>query len=344
MLAKDAAANGAGTTAAKNGSQTTNGFAENTQNTQGATGAAAKAALQQKAANAKAVADKAGDCVKNVMKACKNLAPADQKVADHIKDTCQELATASSAVATDKAASSGGMGDMSQLASALGQALGPLAQMMGQQQPTDPGITDPSDYSTPPTPVAGTSLGNANNPLAGTNIGNGSTTPNGAEFKPTKNNITGFTPVAGSTMGFGPSDAYGTTGGTGYGDSGGAAIGSGSYSAGSSGGLNSSGSSMAPGSSDAEKAAAAAEAAENYEVNAGGGGGSRPAFLGLKSRTDDEIGSGDSVLGDLGISEEGARDLASNDEMAGGIGEAEGNTLFHVVHSKIAEIKKRGSI
>jgi hypothetical protein len=176
----------------------------------------------------------------------------------------------------------------------------------------------------------------------------GSTNPGGAEFKNSKNNITGFTPSAASH--FGSGSGYDSASGSAYGDSssGGTGMGAGSYSAGAGGaGLGSSGASMSPGDKDAEKAAAAAAAAaaeESYEVNSGGGGG-RPSFLGLKGRSEEDLGAGgESVLSDLGIGEDGSRDLASADELGGGIGEAEGETLFHVIHTKISEIKRRGSI
>lgn len=349
-VASDAAANSSSAANSATAATTSNGQAVVQQGAQNVNGAGAKAGLQQKAANATSVSAAAKECSKSIESKCEisKLGPSASSKVQQAKQACDQLASASDAVAKEKAASSGGMGDMSQLASALGQALGPLAQMMaGQQQPETP-ATDPysSGYSTPPTPVAGTSLGNTNNPLAGTTIGS-STSPNGAEFKAAKNNITGFTPSAASN--FGPSSgsadsAYGNSSGGGS-----TGMGSGAYSAGSGGtGLNSSGASMSPGGSDAEKAAAAAAAAaagENYEVNAAGGGGSRPSFLGLKSRAEEDLAaSGESVLGDLGLGEEGSRDLASNEELSGGIGEAEGETLFRVIHTKIAEIKKRGSI
>jgi hypothetical protein len=352
-IASDAAANSSSAANSAGAAAAGTGQAVVQQGAQNVSGAGAKAGLAQKSANAKAVAAKAKACPAEIDKACpkQNIAQNDMTTVQQAKTACEQLATGSEAVAAEKAASSGGMGDMSQLASALGQALGPLAQMMaGQQQQPDTSSTDPynSGYSTPTNTVAGTSLGTNANPLAGTAIGN-STTPSGTEFKAAKNNITGFTPTAASNFGPG-SSGYGS--GSGYGDSasGGTGMGSGAYSAGSSGSgsLNSSGSSMSPGDKDAEKAAAAAAnaAGENYEVMATGGGGSRPSFLGLKGRAEEDLGagSGESVLGDLGLGDEGSRDLASADELGGGIGEAEGETLFRVIHTKIAEIKKRGSI
>lgn len=338
-------AGSAGTSAIGNAAT---GQQQNTQNNASATNNVGTGAQAQRAAIAKALGQSASTCASQVQSSCNgNLAAIDKKGAEAASQGCNEIASASNANSAEKTASGSTMGDMSQLASALGQALGPLAQMMaGQQQQPDTSSTDPYSSSVPTNTVAGTSLGTSTNPLAGTSIGN-STNPNGTEFKAAKNNITGFTPSAASS--FGPSTGYASGSGAGDSSGGGTGVGSGAYSAGGGGGLNSSGASMSPGATDAEKAAAAAAAAnaagENYEVMASGGGGSRPSFLGLKSRTDEDLGAGgESVLGDLGLGEEGSRDLASADELGGGIGEAEGETLFRVIHTKIAEIKKRGSI
>lgn len=349
-ITQNTAVVGAGTAGTTAVAAATSGVQQVTQTNTGVTNNVGNNAQTQRAALAKTLAQAAQTCSQKVEESCKGaLAAEDMKAKQAATQGCSQIASAATANATEKAASGMTMSDLSQMAGALGQVLGPLAQMMNQQkQGGDTGSNDPSNsgYSTPISTASGTSLGASSSQPSGTNVGN--TNPGGAEFKNSKNNITGFTPSAASHFGPG-SDGYAS--GSGYGDSsgGGTGMGSGSYSAGGgSAGLSSSGASMSPGDKDAEKAAAAAAAAaaeESYEVNAGGGGGGRPAFLGLKGRAEEDLGaSGESVLGDLGLGEEGSRDLASADELSGGIGEAEGETLFHVIHTKISEIKKRGSI
>jgi hypothetical protein len=351
-VASDGAANGSSSAAALNGAAGSNGHSNVSQNTQNGNGAAAQAGLQQKAANAAGVAAAAKQCAEQIKNACpqSNIANNDMQKVKQAMDACQQLSNASDQVAEDKAKSSGGMGDLSQLAGALGQALG---QMMQGGQGADPGYTPDTSSVTTPDPVAGTNIDPVGTNVAGTSIGNNPNGVDGVQFsKPNAANISGFTPN-GTSFGPATSGSSYDTAGTGYGNDGygGGSAGIAGYTgsgSGGSAGLNSSGASVAgldAGAANAGGAGDAASAGPNDEINlAGGGGGAKPSFLGLKSSADEEQPGEPGVLDDLGLGsdEEGSRDLASNEEA--GIAAENSGTLFTVIHTKISEIKRRGSI
>lgn len=115
---------------------------------------------------------------------------------------------------------------------------------------------------------------------------------------------------------------------------------------GGGGGLNGSGASKL---SEEERKEVAGDIG-GFEAGVGGGGG-RPSFLGLKGGSEfDELNKDlalDAPAGlDSGLGFDDGRDLASAEQAAleGGINEDEGVSIFSVVHAKIAEMKKRGSI
>jgi hypothetical protein len=278
------------------------------------------------------------------------LASSDKQAAESAAQGCQQIADASNTNSAEKAASGGGMGDLSQLAGALGQALG---QMMQGGQGGDPGYTPDTSSVTTPDPVAGTNLETPSGNVGGTSIAATPGSVDGVQFtKPNAANISGFTPNGTS---FGPAtsgSSYDTAAGSGYGSEGsGGSAGIAGYTGsggGGSAGLNSSGASVAGLNGDAAKNGAAGDAASagpNDEINlAGGGGGAKPSFLGLKSGSGDDQPGEPGVLDDLGLNadEQGSRDLASNEEA--GIAAEDSGTLFTVIHTKISEIKRRGSI
>jgi len=306
----------------------------------------------------------AGECKTAMESKCKNLDQADNAKAQKVVDACDKIAKNAVKTAAEKAG--GGM-DMASLAQLAGAAMQAMAAMKPSPKPeSSSGLSTPSssDYgnnSTTPENASGSSIDNT--PGAGsTSIG--STNPNtgGSMIGNTKSNPSGSTFTAGSGPGYGGFNAAsmapelaeslgGTSADSNEGLAGGgsmAASGGASGSGGGGGGSDSSGASKM--AEDAAKAAAAAAAAEAaYELPAGGGGGGgRPAFLGLKASSSEGEGegegSGDGVLGELGLDEEGGRELASDESQGDGISADDGVSLFKVIHTKYADIKKRGNI
>jgi hypothetical protein len=293
------------------------------------------------------VRDAARKCSSELQGKCTGLAAADSQRARELLENCDRIAREAGAIAAEKTGQGIDMGQLAQLA-------GAAAQMMGAMQPKggakpESGVS--SAYS--PTPVAQASpstsgLGSGQDTL-GTSAGFSNTNPTGASLKNDGAGGTGFAgPVA--SRSFEPSLAA-ALGGTEFGAFDGAGNGiantTPSQGAGGGGGFGSSGASMMGDGKD--PAAAAADALNRelagYELGAGGGGGGRP-FLGLKSKSGDlgDLGGddlGNGLLGDLGLDDD--HEYASEGSY-GDIRGEDGVTLFRVIHSKYAEMKKRGSI
>lgn len=347
--ASDASANANGAAASQAAAAGNNGYAEKSQKDVSGLKGKSQELLGQKTANAKLVADAGKKCSSDLKSSCNQatMAESDNSAAQKTLDACDQVSQNGDQIASEKAKSGGEMGDLSQLASALGQALG--AMKPKESSPSTP-TTPNSGLSSQPTTAAGLDGSKLDSALNPTGASIGALGTNGTALTDSK---AGASKGTAGSSGSDPAIAA-SLGGSDYGTglemmpggSHGAATGASSGGYGGGSGSGSSGASMMGSAKDAA-AAAAANAANSdmgaYEMPMGGGG-SKP-FLGLKSKSVDEASLDETapgMLADLGV-EEGERGLASTDANADIHPENEGN-LFVVIRSKYAEIKKRGNI
>jgi hypothetical protein len=336
-----------------------------------APGAAAQA---QRGTNATGAAGKFQACASEVQSACSGgIAQEDKSVADQVQKGCQNASKDASQYAGDKANDASQLGDLSKLAQAAAQALGPLAQMMGagnqqpqQQQPS--AVTDNSGTSPTPSSVNTDSNGNtttvaATSTVPGTSLGTNTAGTSSSQLSPLSTSNLGnglasgsnvVSPVAGAG-GYGSGNGSGKYGfadmgakGTGFGGAMGAGAGFGA-TGGSAGGAgsptNSTGASGAAAYATPGDGSGDAAKEDAYDFGASGG---KPMF-GLKGKSSEEkelegmagANGNDGANPDL----KGDRELASNGEGQNGDGGGGGGlSIFHMVRTRYAELKRTGRI
>lgn len=342
-----ASTNAATTAAATTGKQdTSQGSTQNVKS-----GAVTGLNIKAGAATELSAAGKA--CAKKIEGSCQvPLAQDDITKVDKATQACERIAKESAATAVEKTGSGMDMGQLAQLAGAAMQAMQAMKPNAGAESAAPSSLSQ----STPTTPTIANAesskLGGAGERIGSTVGFGGATNPSGASIAGGPSSGTFASGLASpfGAQSFEPELAE-SLGGSDPGSFGNASSPSVASGAGSPGGGGASGDgsgSSRLGSAEEEAARAAALAAAESAYEIGGGGGGRPAFLGLKSKSGDlELGeegaAGDGVLGELGIDEEGDREVAS-DVGVNDIGDENGVTLFKVIHSKYAEIKKRGNI
>ncbi len=298
------------------------------------------ASQQQRAALAKRLAANAQACSAELQSACSGqMAPDDQSAYNQAKQGCEQVASAAEANAAEKLASGGMMDGLGQMAGKLGEALG---QMMGGGAGggAAPGSPYTDTYKPTIDPLPSTNIaGNG----AGSTVKLDSITAKGTSIDPADTG-TASTDGAGAYAGYSPSTGgLSSESGLDLAGNGGASKHGGAVKVSMANGAGGTGASKMAGKEELAKGAAAAGAGANYEIPSAGGG-SKSSFLGLKSKAYEEEAAGETgvgVLGDLGV--DGERGLASLQESPGVRAENEGS-LFVVIRSKYAEIKKRGNI
>jgi len=270
-----------------------------------------------------------------------------------LEQNCKDVAQAAKLMAVDKSMSAGGMLDNALKATQLGLGLGQLGQMLAGQKGGGSGVSgSPEGPIAPSTVDLGGSDKNAGG-IAGFGTKESTVSRSGTGSAGFSTGSDGFAPLSeardfsaeaspiGGDMGFAAESGISppSVGG-----------GSGGGFSGSAGGAGGAGNGSGASKLSAEDRKEVAGDIGAFEVGAGGGG--RPSFLGLKSGGSefDELGK-DLGLGagtglDGNFDFDGDRDLASAEQGAfdGGINEEDGVSIFSVVHSKISEMKKRGSI
>jgi hypothetical protein len=300
----------------------------------------------------------AGECKAKMTESCTNqMSGQDIAKAQKVLDACDKIAKNADKTAIEKAG--GGM-DMASLAQLAGvamqamQAMKPSPKPEGSESGLSPSSSDYGKNSTPEN-ASGSSLDSKLGNAGSTSIGSTKTNTGGSTFGSAKPNPNGSTFGAGSgsrgaafnSQSRAPELAE-SLGGTSADSKEGLAGGPSAASGSGGGGGNSSGASKMEEDAAAKAAAAAAEAAYELPAGGGGGGGSRPAFLGLKANSSElegeGEGAGEGMLGELGLEEESGRELASEESQGDGISANDGVSLFKVIHTKYADIKKRGNI
>ncbi len=287
--------------------------------------------------NAAQLASQFQQCASEIQSACSgSIAPDDQAAGQQASQACNSGAQDATRVAQEKASSGGGMQGLGEIAGALGQALGPLAQLMQKKPSTNSGLTGPDSSSGINAPPASINLGSR--PGAST-VGISEVATAGESLGETALGQSGnYAGTGSSSAGSYPHSAVGEFGlGSGINTSGdvSAMPGTSSGSGGGSG-RNSSGSSTAPKD-------ALAKSSESFEYS--GGGGAKSAFLGLKSKGNElaELAGADLGRGNDIFKSEGERTLAS-EESAADVHSEDASTLFRVIHLKMVEVSRRGNI
>lgn len=296
----------------------------------GGAGAGGRSAAASKAAAAfKKCSDELGIC---------------KGIADDAIQACEAGAAGAGAAAADQAKAAGEMGGMADALKQAAGMLGPLMEAMkGKDEPPKSSNITPPKVAEKPQQIAGTSLaGNGKEAVKGITIGNsdpGKNSSGSGEEGLAPVNMAGFatTPEIDSSLGGESLD---------NGGGGGPTIASVAPSGGGGlGGSNSSGASMMGDVPAGEAAKAGVPDGFGEYSLAGGGGGSRSSFLGLKGKTDEGVAGEESAeenpLDALGVDDEGERSLASEDP---GVRQDQTGNLFSVIHSKLREIKLKGNI
>lgn len=295
--------------------------------------------------NASAFAKKAEQvCKQKIKDGCDSvkLQGQDQSDKDESLSACESLQSQAEQVAKDQGSAAGDLGQLMQQAGQLAQQLG---QMM-QQQPEQKNPKDPSQSSISDTQSTslssknpGASVGFDTSGANGAKVGAAGSAKGGAYASPARDFSAEASNLNAGGLGSGiSSNKFGANTG-----------GEGATSA-SSGGMNSSGASLmgeAPEKAAAVNAKNDATAGLEWGGGGGGGGGYKQPMFGLKGKNDSGGDLADLTGGENNLSgEEGDRTLASADEMSATAQDIndDGDSLFNVIHSKLSEVKRRGSI
>lgn len=296
---------------------------------------------QQKALLAREMSAVSESCRATVAQACSKVSEAQE-----LFDSCRQIATASAAVSQDNMLTGGSLLDNALKATQLGLGLGQLGQMFAGQKGGNSNVSGAGAFTPEESTV---DLGVTSKKSAGGSPGFGTKSSSVSQSGGSAGFSTGsdgFAPFSESRDFSAEAAPIGSAALTPESGISSPSIGGGSGLSATGGGGASDGSGSSKLGEVDPKANAAQGSGGDYEVGAGGGGS--PSFLGLKS-SGSEFGDMNKDLGldtGLGADFDLERDIASLEQGAleGGINEDEGVSIFSVVHSKISEMKKRGSI
>jgi hypothetical protein len=311
-----------------------------------ANNAAAAQAARDQANNARSLVEPMNSCAEEIEENCKesDVGPQAAQQAKKVANACKKGAQAAQQAAAQKDGDAQKMASNGDKDGKNGQGLQPpqmpqMPQMPQQEKPSD--VASNTDTATS-APVAASGLGG--NQLGGQSVGIGT---GEKATDPTTASATGYGGrnfgASGISTGNDPLFAgagnFGGGSGGKYGSSGASSMG---------GGFG--GGTGTDGSAEATQAAVPPQPQKQEDIEAFSNGGARPSYLGMKSKGGEladlglDIGNGNAAASTGDSAEDGDRSLASTDQGAGATAEDQRGSLFNMIHTRLEEIGRRGSI